>query len=164
MTYLLDANVFMDAANRHYPFEVVPAFWDWLNNAHQAGKVLVPEKVYDEVVAGAGDLTAWFKAQPKSWRLRPGAADQPSLAALSAWVYSETRFTAGARSDFLSKADYFLVAQAATLGYTVVTHETSDLNSKKIVKIPDACVAVGVPYMNTFKMLQVEKAKFGLMP
>ena len=34
MMYLLDSNVFIEAKNRHYPFDVVPAFWDWLVRAH----------------------------------------------------------------------------------------------------------------------------------
>ncbi len=32
--YLLDANVFIDAKNRYYGFDIVPAFWDWLQQAH----------------------------------------------------------------------------------------------------------------------------------
>lgn len=37
MSYLLDANVFMDAKNRHYGLDLCPAFWDWLiNKGHKA--------------------------------------------------------------------------------------------------------------------------------
>lgn len=160
--YLLDSNVFIEAKNRHYPFDVVPAFWDWLVRAHGAGLVFVPEKAYDEVVAVADELAEWFKARPKSWRVAATAADQPELTALSVWATSQNRFTAGAVSEFLSEADYYLVAQAVTLSCTVVTHETPSPDSKRIVKIPDACTALGVPYMNPFKMLQVERVRFRL--
>lgn len=30
MSYLLDANVFIQAKNLHYSFDFCPAFWDWL--------------------------------------------------------------------------------------------------------------------------------------
>ncbi|MGH3686040.1 MAG: DUF4411 family protein [Pseudonocardiaceae bacterium] len=39
------------------------------------------------------------------------------------------------RFGFLAKTDYYLAGQAATLGYTMVTQETSDSTSKKRVKI-----------------------------
>jgi hypothetical protein len=29
-TYLLDANVFIQAKNLHYGFDFCPAFWQWL--------------------------------------------------------------------------------------------------------------------------------------
>jgi Domain of unknown function (DUF4411) len=55
-----------------------------------------------------------------------------------------------------------LVAQALTLGFTVVTHETPDPTSRKRVKIPDACNAFGVPWMSPFKMLSAENVRFSL--
>ncbi len=85
--YLLDANVFIDAKNRYYGFDIVPAFW---------------------------------------------------------------------------AADYFLVAQAHSRSYTVVTHEVAGSGSKKSVKIPDACNAVGVAWMTPFKMLSTEQVRFRL--
>ena len=30
MVYLLDANVFIEAKNHYYRFEVCPAFWEWI--------------------------------------------------------------------------------------------------------------------------------------
>lgn len=35
--YLLDANIFIQAKNRHYAFDVVPGFWRWLERAHGIG-------------------------------------------------------------------------------------------------------------------------------
>jgi hypothetical protein len=37
--YLLDANVFIDAKNRYFAFDIVPAFWDWLVAQHRSGNV-----------------------------------------------------------------------------------------------------------------------------
>ena len=31
MTYLLDANIFIQAKNLYYNFDICPAFWDWLD-------------------------------------------------------------------------------------------------------------------------------------
>jgi hypothetical protein len=44
---------------------------------------------------------------------------------------------------------------------TVVTHEKPE-SSKNIVKIPNACVALGVAFVTPFEMLRRERARFVL--
>ena len=73
--YLLDANVFIDAKNKYFAFDIVPAFWDWLVTQHKASKAFTVQAVYDEVVSGGDDLAAWMKAQPSSFRIAPTALD-----------------------------------------------------------------------------------------
>lgn len=159
--YLIDSDVLIDAKNRHYAFDIVPAFWDWLEQAHKAGTVFTVQKVADEVLAGGDELATWMKAQPASFRLAPGPSDQAALVAVASWV-SGAGFTPAAVSTFLAAGDYFLVAQAVSLGFTVVTQETPDPASKKRVKIPDACNAMNVPWMTPFKMLSTQNARFVL--
>ena len=48
--YLIDSDVFIDAANRHYSFDIVPAFWDWISKAHLAGKVFTVDQVVQEII------------------------------------------------------------------------------------------------------------------
>ncbi|MBV9141482.1 MAG: DUF4411 family protein [Pseudonocardiales bacterium] len=128
--YLIDSDVFIDAKNRHYGFDIVPAFWEWIVRQHQMGRVFTVQKVANEVLAGSDDLAQWMSVQPESFRITAGSNDQPNLQRLTQWVTSNN-FTQGAISDFLGKADYYLVAQAATLGYKVVTQETSDPTSRR---------------------------------
>ena len=80
---------------------------------------------------------------------------------MSQWA-AGAPYSQGAAATFLQAGDYFLVAQALSLGYTVVTQEKSEPNSKKRIKIPDACLAVGVPCITPFVMLRNEGAKFTL--
>ncbi len=68
------------------------------------------------------------------------------------------------RHSFLSVGDYFLVSQAHSLGYTVVTHEEPAPLAQRSIKIPDACKALGVEWMSPWRMLRVEGARFGLLP
>jgi hypothetical protein len=63
MSYLLDANVFIQAKNLHYGLDFCPAFGDWLVENNTAGKVFSIEKVGDEIDAGDDDLAQWTKAQ-----------------------------------------------------------------------------------------------------
>ncbi len=160
--YLIDSNVFIDAKNRYYPFDVVPAFWDWLRLAYQDGRVSTIEKVYDELVAGEDELSAWIKGMPRAFCLPTSQIDAQSMQAVSEWAASSTQYTQAAVSDFLSVGDYYLVAHAHTSSATVITHERAGTGSKKRIKIPDACDAVGVKWMTPFQMLRVERAEFRL--
>lgn len=45
MSYLLDANVFIQAKNLHYGFDFCPAFWDWLVQNNINGQVFSIDKV-----------------------------------------------------------------------------------------------------------------------
>jgi hypothetical protein len=47
------------AKNLHYGLDFCPAFWDWLIANNTAGVVLSIEKVGDEVLAGADELSDW---------------------------------------------------------------------------------------------------------
>ena len=61
------------------------------------------------------------------------------------WAASRD-FTLAAKSEFAQVADAYLVATAAAKQMVVVTYETPDSKARKRVKIPDACVALGVQY------------------
>ncbi len=161
--YLVDSDVFMRAKNFHYAFDIVPAWWDWLVQAHEAGKVFTVDAVRAEVIAGADELAEWIKAQPTSFALKPKPQDQPSLQQVSEWAVGATQYRSGAAAQFLAVADYFLVSQALSLGFTVVTHEEPAPLATKKIKIPDACQAVGVTWMAPWRMLRTEGARFGLM-
>jgi len=159
--YLLDSNVLIEAKNRYYAFDIVPAFWDWLVLQHGAAQVFTVQKVVDEVVGTGDELSTWVSDLPAPFSIDIEATDQPHLSSLAQWA-NAGHFTPAAVSDFLQAADYFLVAQAARLGYTVVTHERADPASKRRIKIPDACKAMQVSYVTPFTMLRAEGAVFTL--
>lgn len=62
---------------------------------------------------------------------------------------------------FLASADYYLVGHAHAHGHAVVTHEVVASTTKR-VKIPNACIGVGVKCMTPFEMLRAERARFVL--
>ncbi len=162
MAYVLDANVFIAAKNLHYGLDFCPAFWDWLVENNAAGLVFSIEKVGDEVRALADELSAWAGARGAGFFLRPDAAAVPSLAAVSAWATGQ-RYEPAAVSTFLQLADYYLVAQAHAGRHTVVTHEVPSASVRKI-KIPDACIGLGVKCVTPYEMLRTERARFILGP
>ena len=162
MAYVLDANVFISAKNLHYGLDFCPAFWDWLVENNADGKVFSIEKVGDEVLALADELSVWAGARGTGFFLRPDSTAVPSLAAVSAWATGQ-RYEPAAVSTFLQVADYYLVAQAHAGGHTVVTHEIPSASTRRI-KIPDACIGLNIKCMTPYEMLRLERARFILGP
>jgi len=162
MAYLLDANVFIQAKNLHYGLDFCPAFWDWLIAHNEAGRVFSIEKVGDEIEAGGDDLATWAADRSPGFFAKPDAAMLPALGRVSAWAMGQ-HYEPAAVNTFLQIADYYLVAHALAHGHTVVTHEIASTSSKK-VKIPDACIGLGIKCMTPFEMLRRERARFILGP
>jgi hypothetical protein len=162
MAYLLDADVFIRAKNLHYGLDFCPAFWEWLINQNKAGRVFSIEKVGDEVQAVADELSVWASALGREFFLTPDPSVFPALAAVSAWASSQ-QYEPAAVSTFLQGADYYLVSQSHAGTHTVVTHEVPSASKRKI-KIPDACIGLGIKCMTPFEMLRRERARFVLGP
>lgn len=162
MAYLLDANIFIQAKRLHYGFDFCPAFWTWLEQSNVAGTVLSVEKVGAELDAGADDLSTWAAARGPRFFKAPDNAVLPALAQVSTWAAGQ-HYDPAAVTTFLQVADYWLVAHALAHKYTVVTHEVPSESTKKI-KIPNACVGLGVTCISPYEMLRKEKARFVLGP
>jgi len=162
MAYLLDANVFIQAKNLHYGLDFCPAFWDWLIVHNTSGHVFSIEKVGDELEAGVDELSTWAAGRGAGFFVKPDAAMLPALGTVSAWATGQ-RYEPAAVNTFLQIADYYLVAHALAHGHTVVTHEIASPSTKKI-KIPDACIGLGIKCMTPFEMLRRERARFILGP
>jgi hypothetical protein len=160
--YLIDSDVFIDSKNRHYGFDIAPGFWDWLQRSHEQGRLFTVRRCYDEVVDTGDELSDWMKGRPAGFALQPTTEDQPALQRVSQWAMGLNR-RPGVAANWLSVGDYFLVAQALTRGFTVVTNEQPRPDAIKSIKIPDACDAMGVPWMGPFEMLRQEGAQFRLV-
>ena len=162
MAYFLDADVFIRAKNLHYGFDFCPAFWDWLIRQNEIGRLYSIERVGDELLAGTDELAAWARERGESFFLPPHESLFPALDAVSSWA-TEQDYTQAAVSTFFQVADYYLVAQAHTGQHTVVTHEVAS-GSRRKIKIPDACIGLGIKCVTPFEMLRRERARFVLGP
>jgi hypothetical protein len=159
MAYLLDANVFIEAKNRYYGFDLCPGFWTWIDAANAAGIVISIERVRAELIGGGDDLDVWASARAGEFFLAPDAAMIPSLGVVSAWA-NAAGYEGAAVTSFLTGADFYLVAHALAHQHTVVTHEIASPGKK--IKIPNACLALGVRCVTAFEMLKAERARFVL--
>lgn len=159
MAYLLDADVFIRAKRDHYRFAVCPGFWDWLLQANRSGRVFSIDKVQRELKNGTDDLAAWAEERSTSFFLEGDAPVAEAAKRVSVWVYQQ-RYEPQAIAEFFRSADYWLAAHALARGWKVITHEVSAPESKKKIKLPDACAGIGVTTSDPFHMLQDERARF----
>lgn len=155
--YLLDANVFIEAKNRYYSFDICPGFWSSLETQHAAKRVFSIDRIATELKEQKDALTEWVTGGGAPETFFKQTEDQAVIdkfQQMVSWVYAQAQFTAAAKTEFASVADGWVVAYAAVNGHVVVTHEQFAPDAKQRVPIPNLCVDFEVEYTNTFEMLR----------
>jgi len=163
-TYALDANVFIEAHQTYYSFDICPGFWAALVRQHASKRVFSVDKVKAELMAMDDRLKEWAqKIVPDTFF--KGTADTEVVNAYSLmanWVQGQPQFTSEAKAEFATVADGWVIAYAKANGLVVVTHEEYAPDAKRKVPIPNVCVEFDVEYFNTFAMLKDLKEQFVL--
>lgn len=162
MNYLLDSNAFIQAKNTYYSMAICPGFWDWILHSNNRQGVSSIDFVRKELEKGKDDLTKWVKNNPHIFVSVDDELTQKVFGQVANYVNSLSHLKDGAKSDFLSGADPWLIAKAIVTSTTIVTHEKLDLQSKRKVFIPNICQNFKVTYIDTFELLHVLKAQFVL--
>jgi hypothetical protein len=160
-TYVLDANVFIEAARRYYAFDLAPTFWGQLEHHASNGRLHSIDRVRDEIELGKDELKTWAARNFHAWFV-PTTQDDvvEAYRDVIAWATAQTRFTDAAKADFARVADGWLVAYAKAKGHVAVTHERPDPNAKARIPLPNACDAFGIRYVDTFDMLRALGVRF----
>jgi hypothetical protein len=162
--YVLDANVFIQAHQTYYAFDICPGFWLGLLRQHDANRVFSIDKIKTELLALSDPLSDWVKNTARDTFFK-GTADKAvtdGFRDMVNWVQSEAQFTAVAKATFSTVADGWLVAYAKANGLVVVTHEEYSPQARKDVPVPNVCIEFEVDYCNTFEMLRDLKVQLTL--
>lgn len=158
MLYWIDADVLIQASNRHYPFHRVPKFWSFLDEKMESGEIRASRMVYEEVVAGNDELAKWCRQRKdRGLCVRADREVQRCYSGIAGYVHANHKPHLAA--DFLKGADAWVIAHALTSDGTVVTEE-SDRSRKSKVKVPTMCRQFSAKCMNTFQMLEDLDARF----
>jgi hypothetical protein len=155
--FLLDTNVFIEAAKRYYAFDIAPGFWGALLMHAEAGRIISIDRVFDELARGKDHLFRWVQNNMKDYFRSTGERNVLEVyAQLMRWGQRQSHFTSQARREFAEadNADPWRVAYAKAKGYVLVTLEKNNPGMRRKIPIPSACQAFQVPYMDTFKMLR----------
>ena len=153
--YVLDANVFMEAARRYYAFDLAPGFWQGLQQYAASGRIKSIDRIKQELDRGNDDLADWADAEFKdafATTNRQGVIDV--YAGVMEWVTGRGQYTDAAKDKFASGADGWLVAFAIACHCVIVTQELPAPYARNNVKIPEVCDEFGVDYVDTFAMLR----------
>jgi len=154
--YVLDANVFMQAARSYHAFDLGSKFWDILIEHADHGEIESIDRVLkQELDKGKDDLARWAN---DSFSHAFCSTDEDdvieSYGRVMTWVQGQAQYTDPAKAEFADVPDGWLVAYALAKRRTIVTHEALAADSKKKVKIPNACEAFQIRYIDTFAMLR----------
>src|SRR5829696_9220324 len=92
--YVLDANVFIQAHQTYYAFDICPGFWLALPRQHEAKRVFSIDKIKAELLALSDPLSEWVKEKAPDTFFK-GTADKAVTDAfrdMVNWVQSESQF------------------------------------------------------------------------
>jgi len=154
-SYLLDANVFIEAARRYYAFDLVPTFWEILVDLANNGRIQSIDRVRDELMRGKDDLAQWVSGHfSDAFASTDDEEVIQSYREIIAWVTDQDQYQESAKKLFAEGADGWLVAYAHCKGLTLVTHEVLNDTIKSKLPIPNVCQAFNVSFLDTFRMLR----------
>ncbi|MDG6774157.1 DUF4411 family protein [Thiomicrorhabdus sp. ZW0627] len=159
MSYLLDSNTFIQAKNFHYRMSFCPAYWSFLEQEFINGGVLSIKTVLEELKQAKDDLSTWALQNQSFFQDESDEETQNAFIEIADYVNSLDK-----REDekvrFFSGADPWLIAKAKTTGTILTTHEVLDPPGSKKIKIPNVCQYFGVPYCDTYDMIDGLNAAF----
>lgn len=160
--YVLDANVFIEAKNAYYGFNLCPGFWKALIAQHNNSRVCSIDKVRHELASKGDRLSDWAKdtVPDTFFKKTEDQAVVDAFTDMVIWVNAEAQFMPAVKAEFASVADGWVIAFAKVNGMILVTHEDYAPDAKKKVPIPNVCLEFDVEYDNTFEMLEDLKVKF----
>jgi hypothetical protein len=136
---VFDTGAFVNGRRDHYPAATFPSVWEFIAAAMEDGRIVTPREVLNELKAKDDETCKWVKERSAGCFVEPSAAVQREAGVILAMLPNP-----GQRDG----ADPFVVAEAMTRGFTVVTYEGrsfSGVPTKNWArKMPGICQHVGV--------------------
>ena len=163
-TYLLDTNVFIQAKNQYYSFQICPGFWESLILENAEEIVFSIDRVKTELEKGNDEITQWVKdtAPGTFFKNTDNKAVIECFAKIMNWVQSKPQYFDSSKAEFAGGADPWLIAYAKVNGLVLVTNESLAADAKNKVPIPNVCVNFDVKYTRIFEMLETQETRFVL--
>lgn len=162
--YVLDANAFIQARRRFYPFDICPGYWEGLRWFRASGRLCSIDKVRDELERGGDDLWNWARDVFDESGCESSIIGASEFADMAAWVQSNVQFTQAAKSEFMAVADGWLAAYAKSSGKVIVTLEEPSPEAKRRVPLVNVCRAFGVQAITPFEMLRRLEVRLSWSP
>lgn len=113
--YLLDANIFIQAHQTYYAFDIAPSFWEQLIHSASQNKVISIDQIKSELQNSNEDdhLSSWATNNFDEWFFP--CSDRhvyQSYREIIDWSQNHEHFLDTAKSEFASSADSWVLAYA----------------------------------------------------
>jgi hypothetical protein len=163
--YVVDSNFFIQAHRVSYPLDVAFSFWNKVKQLAEEGKIISIDKVRNEIYDKNDALEEWCKANLPDDFFKESSEAMAAYGQVVDWAISRSsHYMPNALNEYLDadEADAFIVAYALadTNNRIVVTQEISEPNRKNKIKIPEACNALNIQFVNTIDMFRQMRVTF----
>lgn len=163
--YVVDSNFFIQAHRFNYPLDIVPSFWSKVKQLAVDGKIISIDKVKKEIYDHQDDLKQWCEDNLPGDFFKDTQGIVKSYSQVVMWANSKSvHYSPTALAEFLDadEADAWLVAFALAdkANLTIVTHEKSQPEIKRKIKIPEACLSFNIAFVDTIEMLRQLNERF----
>ena len=167
--FLLDTNTLIESYRRFYSFSIAQPLWVFLRSEVEAGRVLMLDVVFDEVIKGNDKLSEWTG----SIDFKPIDRRSNDILGRYAEVMNHIQNSPHYHDNALNRsgwasvghADPWIVATAKARNHVVVTMEAPSIpalgnNQTSKIKVPYVCNGLGVGWMNLFETLEYYQFSF----
>ena len=163
MNWILDTNIFINAAQKYYGMDFCPGFWKWL--LQHTDQMYTIEMVETELSEKDDDLSAWCKEQLPKTFFR--TADDETMSCYKKVVkhvmaLPDPPFTQSKKDIFIGGADPMLIAFALKTGDVLVTNEKFNPDAHKKIYLPNIATAFGVQFTDIFNVMRHLEARLVL--
>lgn len=156
--YCIDANVLIQAWQKYYSPKLCPEYWNILNDFGRAGRIFLPQNVFEEIIRTEDNLTEWLKkSKIPIFEVDGDVADclreVYANNSLHQYLVDNTKQR--------SLADPWVIAHALKEKACVVTKEekVTTPNTTRI-KIPNVCDNMNIRWINDFKFIEELNIRF----
>ena len=143
----------------YYAFDICGSYWSWIAQAAATGDVKSISPVKRELRQKDDQIRNWIDMHGSNIFMPDDSAVSNTMAQVATWAGSNG-YTTAAVTEFLSKADSYLVAYAMLGGHQIVTLEVGAPGAKSKIKIPDAANAHGISIITPYQMLRQHCVRF----
>ena len=131
--YCIDTSALIAAWYERYPPDVLPPFWDKMDELISEGRLIAPTQVLEETEKRSKELHAWLKDRDSMFQPLDEAVQLKARAVLKRFPH-----LVGQRKN-RTAADPFVIALSLISDRPVITEE-KPTGSVKRPNIPDVCL------------------------
>ncbi len=161
--YIVDTNFFIQAHRANYPLDVVVTFWEKVKQLANQGSIISIDKVKDEIYQNDDELKEWCIENLPNNFFKDSSEAITEYSQIIQWAVSKSdHYKQRAIDEFLDadEADAWIISFALKTSSIITTHEKSDPQMKKKIKIPEPCNVFGVSFVDTIQMFRQLQIKF----